>query len=231
MVTLSQLRKVTGEELANAAIHWDRAADAHESVYGVVHAETLGLNRTGATQDASVDRIATDYSTVKANSQSLSNAASIARNQASVLATMAGEVYHLADEAIENQFLIDDETLEATDNKRGTSLQEFIKRDGQAEEYTSQLQARAANYVTHRQQVATDMIQAVDNTVCDDPDYIPNMLRRIGGKIAGGILVGGATGFTGGAGVGVVPGMIGGALGGTLWGVLGEVEGDGPKCK
>jgi hypothetical protein len=72
-------------------------------------------------------------------------------------------------------------------------------------------------------------VQAVDNTVCNDPDYSSGIERRLWGSVLGGAALGGLAGAPEG-GVGAIPGaIIGGASAGIL-DIIHETQGDNPKC-
>src|ERR1700733_5774003 len=100
-ITQSQMRAFTGEHLAEAAFHWEAAADKHEGVFGVVHSEAQGLAWQGQNREATVQTIGDDYRTVQQNSDKLRAAAQIARTQASTLLMMAHYVTHFIDQITE----------------------------------------------------------------------------------------------------------------------------------
>lgn len=201
-ITLSQLRAFTGEHLAEAAMHWDRAAEAHSGVYGIVHTEAHGLDWEGKNHAASMEQINNDYQTVKNNSASFERAAQIARQQASTLSTMARHVTHYADEITEGgEYTVSEDLQVLFPPTR--NVQEYIRKTQEADKHQATLQARAGNFVTHRWDVATDLIQAVDN--CLTPDQIRSKLWHdavkgaIPGGIAGGVALGPIGILTGGA--------------------------------
>lgn len=226
--TLSHLRGYNTDHLAAAALHWTDAAGRWRNTYITVEQETHLLDWEGAARETAVDRVARDHAIVKANAGALETAAGIARDAASSLLTAARAVTHLADEATENGYLVAEDF--DVDFPPTTNITDYKAKFIQAEQYSADLRFRAGNFMAHEHQTASDLIQAVDDKVCDDPDYVPGILRRLGIAVAGGAMWGGLVGgvSTGGAGAG--PGAIVGGAGAGILDILHEVTGDGPKC-
>lgn len=233
-ITLPQLRAVTGEHLVAASLYWNKGADCWRGVYGAVHTEAQALDWVGNAREGNMDRIAADHHTVNNNAEALEQAADIAWREASTLTNMARHATQYADWILEQGgYAIEPTTLLVENTYMGKSAAEWHEREDNAEQWTETLRFRAQNYVTHRDQVARDLIQAVDNKgqppVHPDPNAHPNKkptgfgnLMDDFGKVAAGAagVVGGTilTGTSAAAEVGSdgiaspisIPGILGG---------------------
>lgn len=165
--TLSHLRGYNTDHLAAASMHWTEAAGRWRNTYITVEQETGLLDWEGAAREAAVARVARDHAVVRANASALEQAASIAREAASSLLTMAHAVTHLADEATENGYMVNDDY--SVDFPRTANVAEYKTKFFAAEKYSADLRFRAGNFMAHEHQTAADLIQAVDNHTIPNP--------------------------------------------------------------
>jgi hypothetical protein len=213
------------EPLSDMSINLMNGAQAWRGTIGTVHAETLSLDWAGKANEAARNTIAQVHQTVTQNADSLESASRIASNGASTLLTMANEVNHMVDKLTSDQYIIEPTTYEVENDKRGTSLQEYIERSQKAEVYTTQLQFKVTNFAEARDKIATDLIQAVDN--CLTPDQIKKKLWHdaVKGAIPGGIAGGVALGP-----IGILTGGSAGAIGNDTGDLLDILNGATRVC-
>jgi hypothetical protein len=137
--------------------------------------------------------------------------------------------------------------LSATDKLNVRSSAQRAARRAQAETFAADIQRRAGELAELDKQVGSgiaraaegvgsDMfgnpghIQAVNNEVCNDPDYAKGIERRLWGSVLAGAAVGGLGGSRKDS-IGSFEGaIVAGAIAGIL-DLIHETLGDGPKCQ
>jgi hypothetical protein len=164
--TLSHLRGYSTDHLVEAAAHWNEAAGRWDNTYLTVAQEAQTLDWVGRNRDVSVERIHADHQTVRGNAAALTSAAGIAREAAGSLSAAARNVTHLADEAGENGYLVNDDY--EVDFPPTRNVAEYKEKYVQAQQYSEDLRFRAAAFMEHEQQTADSLIQAVGDVQCWD---------------------------------------------------------------
>jgi hypothetical protein len=234
MITLSQLKVYSPQHLVEAAEYWHPGAEQWLDTYSQVHNEAQGLDWAGSSHEASMERIAIDHGIVKQNAAGLQLAAQIARREAGTLDTMARHIGHYVNSLVENHFeVLEDFTVEPDRTYAPPRpIADYIAKTQAAVVESGVLKLRVGNFEAHRSSVAGQLIQAVDNQICDDPDYNAGIWRRFMAAVGGGAIIGGITGGVTTGGIGAGPGAIVGGAGAGIADLLHEaVTGDGPKCK
>jgi hypothetical protein len=245
--SLSQIRSWDVDHLIDAADHWTATADRWDSSFAEVHQQVHAVAWEGAGADAARDRVTADKAHAAGKGDQLREAASVARRGASDISAAHGRVMYVVEDAQNAKFNVS-EDLSVTDKLNVRNGAQRAARQAQAQAFAADIRSRAGELSALDTEVATNItsaaagihtmlfakgaehVQAVDERICNDPDYTSGIERRFLGSVLGGAAIGGLNGLAGG-GVGALPGAItGGSIAGIL-DLIHETEGDGPKCE
>jgi hypothetical protein len=245
MPTLPQIQSWDVEHLVSAADHWAGAADRWESAFTEMHQQAHTVTWEGAGATAMRERVTSDKTAVTQKAAQLREAAAVARRGASDISAAQRRVMYAVQDAQNAGFRVEDD-LTVIDTRPFQNTAQRAARRAQAQTFAASIQSQVAELAGLDNEVAAGIttaagdigvpafakpghVQAVDNTVCNDPDYSSGIERRLWGSVLGGAALGGLAGAPEG-GVGAIPGaIIGGASAGIL-DIIHETQGDGPKC-